>query len=71
MLTDALLLACCKTILHMASNVTPAVALLAPEANMMHIADVLGCREPQALTPADMRRLARATIHRAEGRFRP
>ena len=39
---DAMLLACCQSVLHMDSNVTSAVALMNPEARMVHVTDVLG-----------------------------
>lgn len=38
---DALLLASCDTVLHMDSNVTSAVALINPDATMVHIADAM------------------------------
>ena len=42
---DALLLASCDTVLHMDSNVTTAVAMMNPDAQMVHITDLL--RVPQ------------------------
>ena len=40
-LCDAMLLACCHTVLHMDSNVTSAVAFMGPECDLVHIDDVL------------------------------
>lgn len=59
-LTDALLLAECGTILHMDSNLSTAVALLAPAARMLHVASVLGRAAPPGFTDVDLRRLSRA-----------
>ena len=39
-LSDALLLAKCATVVHMDSNVTSAVALLNPKATMVHMCDL-------------------------------
>lgn len=38
---DALLLSCCGWVLHMDSNVSSAVAIMAPRTQMVHVVDVL------------------------------
>jgi hypothetical protein len=49
-------------VLHMESNVTTAVALLNPEAKMVHVASVLGRAAPVSFTEVDRRRLLRAMV---------
>ena len=50
MLTDALLLAKCDWVLHAESNVTLGVALMNPDARMVHITDILDLNSGAALS---------------------
>ena len=41
-LVDAMLLSCCRAVVHMDSNVSSAVGILSPSTQMRHVVDVLG-----------------------------
>ena len=61
-LTDAMLLAQCAHVVHMDSNVSTAVALLAPRAQMAHVADLLGREVPREIADVDVQREMRALV---------